>query len=137
MVITEVRKEDDTYFQGAFWIIANSIVDMLHSNFTLECNKVLSDFNGKILENVSKNSLTHKNVWKNKLQTKYPGKDYNYYPRGRVAIYNGQAFIHINSICNTPAIIDKITEEYGLSKLEINIECNDIIQGSHYDFSLR
>ena len=32
---------------------------------------------------------------------------------------------------------DKIIEEYGLSKLEINIECNDIIQGSHYDFSLK
>ena len=66
-----------------------------------------------------------------------PEVSFDYYPRGRVSIYEGTAFIHLNSKCNTPKIVDAIIKEYGLYKLEIEIEFNDDIQGSHYNFSLK
>ncbi len=135
-ILYETRKEDQLYFQGPFWIIADSFIDIHRNKFSLECKKVLSDYEGNIVDDTSKNSVTHKNWWKNNLQDKY-NQDFDYYPRGRVAIYNGIAFIHINSKCNINFVIDKIVNEYELSGLEIEVECNDEYQGSHYDFRLR
>ena len=137
MRLNEVRKEDNLYFQGPFWVIADSVKDILKNNFEIDGIYMLSDYTGRQLDLRSKNSLTHKNAWKKDgLQTYYENKQWNYYPRGRVAIHNGIAYIHINSICNIPKLIDTIIEQYDLNGLEIEVECNDTYQGSHYDFEL-
>lgn len=78
---------------------------------------------------------THESVW-NELSSKYGGVPYNYYPRGRVEVYNGVAYININSILNNPRIIDKIRHMYEIEKLPYHIGLNDLEQGSHYDFLL-
>ena len=65
------------------------------------------------------------------MKYKYNDVECNYYPRGRVAIYKGIAFIHINSLCNVPKVIHEIISEYELYKLEIEVELNDEVQGSH------
>lgn len=135
-LLIETRKEEQLYFQGPFWIIAESFSDIHRNKFTLECKKILSNYQGDIVENISKNSVTHKNWWKNNLQSKY-NQEFDYYPRGRVAIYNGTAFIHLNSKCNINFVIDKVTEEYKLQGLEVEVEFNDEYQGSHYDFKLK
>lgn len=134
-VLNETRKEDDLYFQGAFWIKADSFKDIMHNNFDLIIgSKILSDYSGNYVDEIqSKNSLSHKNLWNNVSD----GHSWTYYPRGRVAIYNGTAYIHLNSKCNTPEIIDRITKEYNLDKLDIDIDLNDTYQGSHYDFELK
>ena len=135
--LVEVKREDDVYFQGAFWIKGDSVKDIIRGNFELICEKRLCDFNGKDVNILaSKNSLNHKNLWKNEFGAKHENKSFDYYPRGRVSIYEGTAFIHIHSILHTPAIVDSIIKEYGIDKLDVEVERNDLLQGSHYDFKL-
>lgn len=133
--LNESRKEDDLYFQGAFWLKANTFKDIMLGKFELLVgSKLLSNYSGEYVNtNQSKNSLTHKKLWDNVSD----GHSWTYYPRSRVSIYNGIAYIHLNSKCNSPAIIDKIISEYCLDKLEIEIDLNDTYQGSHYDFELK
>lgn len=136
--IVSVRKEDNQYFQGPFWIIADSVKDIHRGKFCLIGEKYLSNYSGEYLDtSLSKSNRTHKKIWDNKLSPNYNFVPYNYYPRGRVAIYEGTAFIHINSKCNIPSLIDRVIDEYELDGLEIEIDLNDIYQGSHYDFLLK
>lgn len=135
--ISATRKEDDTYYQGPFWIVADCFKDIHRGNFEIIGDKLLSDYDGNYLgERTSKSAKTHKKVWDN-YAAHYGNVDYIYYPRGRVAIYQGTAFIHINSKCNMPKVIDAVVEMYNLAKLEIEIDLNDTYQGSHYDFELK
>ena len=131
MRIIEVRKEDDLYYQGPFWIISDNFL-----NFNIISELYPCNYNGDYKDNISKSAKTHKKVWDN-LKQDYNNASYTYYPRGRVSIYNGIAFIHINSKCNTPKIIDAITNKYNIQNLEIEIDLNDAYQGSHYDFELK
>ena len=137
-ILKEIRKEDELYYQGAFWIYGDSIKDIKKNNFKLICKKLLSDYSGNYKEQiVSKKSLTHKRLWDELNPTNNTEISWDYYPRGRVAIYNGVAYIHLNSLFNQPSIIDAIINEYELNKLEIEIDLNDTYQGSHYDFQLK
>ena len=136
MQLCEVKKEDDLYFQGAFWIVGDSIKEIIRGNFELLAEKRLCDIDGKNIDFTSKNSLSHKNLWKNGYNKDFELLPFDYYPRGRVSIYKGTAFIHIHSILHTPALIDAIIDTYGIDKLDIEVERNDILQGSHYDFRL-
>lgn len=134
----EVRKEDDLYYQGPFWIIADSFRDIQLGKFSLLGEKYLSDYGGNYKEtNLSKSARTHKKIWDSKYKSQYGNVEYTYYPRGRVAIYQGTAYIHINSKCNIPSIIDTIVKEYSIDKLTLEIDLNDTYQGSHYDFQLK
>ena len=134
--VEATRKEDELYYQGPFWIIADSFKDILRGNFELLGEKLESDYNGNYIgQATSKSQKTHKKVWE-KHSSKYNGVSYTYYPRGRVAIYQGIAFIHLNSRCNTPNVVDTIVRSYNLDKLEIELDLNDTYQGSHYDFQL-
>lgn len=137
MRITEVKKEDDLYYQGPFWIIGDSFLSILKGNFDIVSELYPCNYNGDYTDNdISKSAKTHKKVWNN-LKQYHNNVHYTYYPRGRVSIYNGTAFIHINSKCNTPKIIDAIINEYNIQNLEIEIDLNDTYQGSHYDFELK
>lgn len=136
--LAEVRKEDDIYHQGPFWIIGESFTDILRGNFDLIGSKFECTYNGDYLDNNrSKSQRTHKKIWETDYKNVYDQEDYTYYPRGRVSVYNGIAWIHINSKCNIPKIIDRIVKEYNLSKLELEIDLNDVYQGSHYNFKLK
>lgn len=137
-IINESRKEEDFYFQGPFWIIADSFLDIIRGNFTILAEKYLSDYEGNYLEKdaISKSARTHKNVWENEYKSYYNNVDFDYYPRGRVSIYKGNAFIHLNSRCNLPKIIDSIVDTYNIDKLTKEIDLNDLYQGSHYNFKL-
>lgn len=138
-MLQEVRKEDDSYYQGAFWIIGNSVKDIKEGRFQIIGKKNLTDFEGNYQENIlNKNDLTHKRLWDNEFKKQINNDvEFNYYPRGRVAIYQGVAYIHLHSLFNQPDIIDKIVEEYNLQNLEKSIDMNDTYQGSHYDFLLK
>lgn len=133
-----VRKEDDLYYQGPFWIIAESFKDILRGDFKIIGEKYVCNYDGNYTDDkTSKNQKTHKYLWNNKYKLQYNQDDYTFYPRGKVSIYQGTAFIHINSRCNIPKVIDKIINDYNISKLEIEIDLNDTYQGSHYDFKLK
>lgn len=137
-LLTEARKKEDLYYQGAFWIKGDSVDDIKCGRFTLIGAKFQCDVSGKYTVDLarSKSSLTHRRLW-----CEYAGeladKPYNYLPRGRVGVYNGKAYINMNSLFNTPDIIDAIIEMYHIGKLEIQLSFNDTYQGSHYDFLLK
>lgn len=135
--LNEVKKEDDYYYYGPFWIIAESLKDIFQGNFKIEGEKFICDYNGNDEAKTTKPQKTHRVIWRNTFADKYNTDDYTYYPRGRVAIYNGTAFIHLNSKCNLPKVVDSIINEYNLHNIEIVVEENDTYQGSHYDFKLK
>lgn len=137
--ILGVRKEDEVYYQGAFWIVGDSVRDIKRGNFEIVGVQLPCDYQGTYLEEVgSKNSLSHKNLWNRKIKYEVnPEVSFDYYPRGRVAIYRGQAWIHLHSLFNQPNIIDTIVEMYNLHKIDYDIDLNDTYQGSHYDFGLQ
>ena len=138
MNITCTRKEDDLYYQGPFWLIADSFLDILRGKFELVGSKFACNYDGDYVQNdKSKSQRTHKKIWDSEYSETYETNDYTFFPRGRVSIYKGVTFIHINSKCNVPKVINKIINEYNLGKLEIEIDLNDTYQGSHYDFKLQ
>lgn len=135
MKIVATRKEDDTHYQGPFWIKAEKFSDILREQFELICIKELSDYEGNHLDGSNRRKhKSHKAVWD--AQFADSGVSYQYYPRGRVSIYKGVAYLHLNSRCNTPKVVDAVITEYGISKLELFLDLNDETQGSHYDFEL-
>lgn len=139
ITLDESRKENGIYYQGAFWIIGNSFLDILRGNFKIEGELLESDYEGNYINfKGSPKQLTHQKLWKHKFCANYEkDKDYTFYPRGRVSIYKGVAFIHLNSKCNTPKIIDSIINKYNIHKLQVEIDLNDTYQGSHYNFQLK
>lgn len=127
MILDEVRKEDDLYFQGPFWIKGESVGEIKSGNFDLLAYKYPCTYEGDALGNIK--NKTHKDVWEGP-------EDMDYYPRGRVGVYKGVAYINIHSLFNQPDIIDSIIEEYNLSKLELQIKLEDEKIGHHYQFKL-
>lgn len=133
-ILHEVRKEDDYYYQGAFWIIGDSVEDILNGNYHLRCHEMLSDFYGNILDPIeSKRSLSHQRLWNSKYKDlEHSDKPFNYYPRGRVGISNGIAYINLIEDCDTPKIIADIINEYEIGKLTIKKELvNEFSDGGH------
>lgn len=138
MRILGTRKDEDLFYQGPFWIIADTFKDIHRGRFELLGDPLPCDYSGNYIGNTtSKSAKTHKRIWESTYAGRFNGVDYTYYPRGRVAVYDGTAFIHLNSRCNIPSIIDSIAEKYHLGKLGIEIDLNDTYQGSHYDFKLK
>lgn len=133
-LMNEVRKEDDYYYQGAFWIIGDNMNEILNNHFHLCCHKILSDYNGDMIDKIeSKRSLSHERLWNSKYRLKENSdKPFNYYPRGRVGISNGVAYINIINDCDTNAIINNIISEYEIFKLQIKKELvNEFSDGGH------
>lgn len=136
-LVTAARKEDELYYQGPFWIIADTFKDIHRGKFYLLGEPLLCNYSGEyVSDTTSKSAKTHKRIWED-YKSQFNNVDYTYYPRGRVAVYEGTAFIHMNSRCNIPSVINAIVEKYKIDKLEIEIDLNDVYQGSHYDFKLK
>ena len=135
-ILNEVRKEDDFYYTGAFWIVAESFSDIMRGNSRIIGNKILTDYNGDIQQSiVSKRSLSHKSLWEHKFKEELKSNEaFDYYPRGRVGLINGMAYININLHCNMPKIIDTILDMYEIRKLDPEIIME---HGDHYKFKLK
>lgn len=116
-----------TVYQGAFWILGDSVKSILGGDYRLICHKIRSDHIGNMLDEIkSKKSLSHKRLWNEKYkQTVKPDVLFDYYPRGRVCINNGITFINIINECNTPRIIEDIIKEYRIDGLEIQVMSYD------------
>lgn len=139
MQLNEVRKEDDLYYNGVFWVVADSVIDILKGNFKLVGKKFPVDYEGNYIENNTTKSMTHKYIWEEEFAEKYNNVPFNYFPRLRCNVYQGQVFINLHSITNLPKVIDAITKECNYSKLDngYEIDNNDELQGSHYNFLLK
>ncbi len=133
----EVRKEDDIYYQGAFWLIANELEDIYKGDFSIICEKVLVDYTGKLLQPYDPTLWAHQQIWNKKYQDKYPDKDYKYFPRGRIVVKNGKAYFNCPVEVYLPQVVDSIEKEFCIEKLEHIAATKSSENGSHYDFRLK
>ena len=117
--LNESKKENKEYGNGVFWVVADSIQDLLSNKYQIVSDIYFTNYYGKELSNTSKSSRTHKNVWDSKYKDVY-NVDYTYYPRGRVSIYNGRCYININSIINkNQNIIADILDKFDIAPLSM------------------
>ena len=132
---TEVRKEDNLYFEGVFWVVADTFEDILNGNFELVSEKFPVDYAGVRQHKFDKNFWSHKDIWEKKYQSKY-GVGYKYYPRGRIVVRNGKAWMNMHSDIYLQQVVDAVTSEFCIRELEhIPSFKNDA--GSHYDYQLK
>ena len=136
LAATEVRKEDDLYYNFTFWIKGKSVRDIKKGNFELIGRKTPVNYAGVYMSGDDRKSsnLSHSKLWPLYTENNFP---YKYYPRGRVNIYNGEAYINLHSLFNQPSIINALIKECNLYKIPYDVECNDETQGPHYNFLLR
>ena len=136
--LNEVRKEEDLYLIGPFWIIGKSLDDINRGNFDFISEKFLIDWEGNYQNRVSKSEFTHKGIWENKYQSIYK-VDYNYYPRGRVS-FNSKTKefgINIPQGLNEELVLPIILKEYGINDSKVNVKYTDPTSGNHYNFLLK
>ena len=115
MKLNEVRKEDDLYFEGPFWIISPSMEELNKGNFTILSNQYLVDFYGKPVLPLTRYQSTHEYIWNSKYKDSFGIHPYNYYPRGRVDISAGKATIYLNPFINTQKVQEFIGREFNLT----------------------
>lgn len=152
MKLVEERKEYLFYDVGTFWLVGNSVKDILKGDFNIIGELHLVDYEGKIIDTtLNRNSLTHKRLWRdgdyknqaNKL-TSINTEDYTYFPRGRLIIYEGEYWLFLpNELFNNGRVLSKIKSFYAIDeRLELNIEYNNESdedkknQAAHYGFKL-
>lgn len=140
--VNALSKEDDIYYEGPFWIIADSVREIYQGKFEIVGEVVAVDYNGNYMDETlkKKGATSHRKLWKESGYSMWNETyEYNHFPRGRVRIHDGEVYVHINSKMNTPRIINAIVKEYNLYKFgnDINIEEDDLLQGSHYEFLLK
>ena len=112
--------------KGIFWLI----------NSELFYERIPCDENGMPSESLSGNAVAksgstynHERFWATLPKSITRGKDYRYYPRGRVEIANGKAKIYLNPNIFDDYVKDKLIEIFGLSGLPVRM----IADGSaHY-----
>lgn len=117
-------------FTGPFWIIADTLADIKSGNFYLYTYKYLSDStSGKSSDNVDFHiKRLHLSLWSN-----LNNKSWNYYPRGRVSVYQDIVYILIPLDCNLDNVINEILKEYCLDGFTIKMEY--LVE--HYKFQLK
>lgn len=136
--INEVRKEDDLYFIGPFWIIGRSLADINSDNFEIISEKFLVNWDGNYVNPVSRSQFTHSGIWESKYRHQYK-VDYDYYPRGRISFNAKTKEFHINipKGLNNNIILPKIIKEYCLDNFKVNVKYTDPTSGNHYTFKLK
>lgn len=130
----------DKCYSGAFWVVGESLADIKSGNFHLLCYKRLTDYDGNLCEEIhSKRSLSHKRLWYDIYREELnSNKPYNFYPRGRVGISKGVAYINIIEDAAVPLITDAIIREYKIDKLKVIIrKSNKFSDGGHRNFLLK
>lgn len=133
----EVRKEDDYYFVGPFWIISDSVEELNKGNFKLIIETFLVDYGGNYLNRVPRSQFTHKGIWESKYKNNYGNLPFDYYPRGRISFYNGQIFVNIPRGLNETLVIKALSEPYDFDYNIVTVKYTDPTSGNHYSFQLK
>lgn len=108
-------------YKGIFWLIEGELYTK-----KLKCDKsgnVIGDGNG--LNSKSGDSFNHRLTWEGLPKNVTHGKEYNYYPRGRVEIKGGKAVIYLNPALNSEEMLAELTRLFGLDALDFVRVKND------------
>ena len=125
----DVREKllSESVSKGIFWIIDGELVN----------DRIPCDLNGAPLEPLSGNAVSksgstynHKRYWDTLPKEITHGKNYQYYPRGRVEIANGKAKIYLNQNVFTDEVKEKVVAAFNLTDMPVRM----IADGSkHYE----
>lgn len=118
-----VKKEDDRYYSGSFWIIADSIESIRLNKFEIVGEKIKVDYYANRIKG-EKFPMQDKKLWKEPEYSKWNNDyEYDYFPRGSITPCEGIAFIYIHREMNMPNVIDAIIKEYELENLSVEVHC--------------
>ena len=79
------------------------------------------------------NTYNHEKTWNSLSRDITDGRDYDYYPRGRVDIHNGKADIFISPHLNTEDVMNVIIDKFCLNKYNGINKIRVVVDGSdHY-----
>ncbi|MCI8332320.1 MAG: hypothetical protein HFE78_05805 [Clostridiales bacterium] len=97
------------------------MIKTIENEWELLCVKVCCDPFGNPIEQAtfsskSGDNFNHQAEWNNLSKKQTNGKQFNYYPRGRVELKNGKAVVYLNPALNTHDVKIQITEKFGLTK---------------------
>lgn len=124
--------EDIDLQRGIFWIKDVNNISSSNLYFTIKC-----DSNGNNLvdpeDATSKDNLSynHENTWKKLTSKETNNKPFNYYPRGRVEIRNGKAYIYCSQYIYGDELkkwcIDKfnLTKSNGITSIRMLVDNSD------------
>lgn len=136
MKLNEVRKEDDLYFEGPFWIISPSMEELNKGNFTILSNQYLVDFYGKPVLPLTRYQSTHEYIWNSKYKDSFGIHPYNYYPRGRVVFKDGKVYLNIPKGLPDDLIKKEVARKFDYDEFD-NVFYKDPTSGNHYTFELK
>lgn len=136
MKLNEVRKEDDLYFEGPFWIISPSMEELNKGNFTILSNQYLVDFYGKLVLPLTRYQSTHEYIWNSKYKDSFGVHPYNYYPRGRVVFKEGKVYLNIPKGLPDDLIKKEVARKFDYDEFD-NVFYKDPTSGNHYTFELK
>lgn len=136
MKLNEVRKEDDLYFEGPFWIISPSMEELNKGNFTVLSNQYLVDFYGKPVLPLTRYQSTHEYIWNSKYKDSFGVHPYNYYPRGRVVFKDGKVYLNIPKGLPDDLIKKEVARKFDYDEFD-NVFYKDPTSGNHYTFELK
>lgn len=136
MKLNEVRREDDLYFEGPFWIISPSMEELNKGNFTILSNQYLVDFYGKPVLPLTRYQSTHEYIWNSKYKDSFGVHPYNYYPRGRVVFKDGKVYLNIPKGLPDDLIQEAVSDKFDYKKFD-GVFYKDPTSGNHYTFELK
>lgn len=136
MQLVEMRKEEDFYFEGPFWITANSLQEIREGKFKILAERYLVDFYGKPVSKVEPSKSTHKYIWETKYQ-EVLRVDYNYFPRGRVVFREGHLYLNIPQGLPLNEIQAPILQAFDYRREFDQVFYKDPTTGGHYSFLLK
>ena len=113
----QTLNEDSQLYKGVFWIVES---DMVEKNRKY-CFTIPSDTDGNPtsddldLNAKSGKTYNHERLWNSLPARMRYGRDYKFYPRGRVEISNGKATVYLNPHINTEDVQEFIKSEFNLT----------------------
>ena len=136
MKLNEVRKEDDLYFEGPFWIISPSMEELNKGNFTVLSNQYVVDCYGKPGLPLTRYQSTHEYIWNSKYKDSFGVHPYNYYPRGRVVFKEGKVYLNIPKGLPDDLIKKEVARKFDYDEFD-DVFYKDPTSGNHYTFELK
>jgi hypothetical protein len=100
-------------YKGVFWYAEGELL-----SFLIPCNN-MGEVIGESeypLNSKSGGNYNHNLLWESLPKKITGGKQFNYYPRGRVEIKNGKASVFLNPDINYEDIQNLIVERFDLTK---------------------
>lgn len=120
--------------KGLFWVVNHNTDEPILIIKSVACNTEGKELISVEYTSKSGENFNHKIEWGKLSKEITKGKEYNYFPRGRVEINKGRVAIFLNPDINNEVVINKVIEEFELQNIE-NIRLID--DGSrHYGYHL-